>query len=1120
MGRIGDDDTGAYDMTDSATAAQIEAADPRASTWLSANAGSGKTRVLTNRVARLLLQGTEPRNILCLTYTKAAASEMQNRLFLTLGDWAMKSDEDLRKELLLLGEEPPKDLAKARTLFARAIEVPGGLRIQTIHALCASILRQFPLEGGVSPQFREMDDASRDALIVDVLDSLADTAPQVLSDVSAFYSDDSLVGLGRLVSSKADDFVITRSKADIFSAFDVPVEQTIDAILNEVFTPGDMRLLHSVGAALFQSESTNDLKDAQRLSDLPNAPTMTALLKLEKIVLTGEGAKPPFSAKIGKIPTKKGQVLPEITPLLPTFDALIQRVHDARPARVALRSAERNTALHKFAQTFLPAYAAAKRDRGVLDFDDLIRRTRDMLKGSALNWVLYRLDGQIEHILVDEAQDTSPAQWQIVNALTEQMIDDDNRERTLFVVGDKKQSIYSFQGADAEGFDKKQQEFDAQLAGSLKGRELKHSFRSSSAILSLVDQICDGLDGVGSAVQHHAYFDQKPGRVDLLPLNMPPDQIDEPEWHDPRDRPVDNDASFALGKQVAKIITRLLETETIQRKDGNFTPVQPGDIMILVQKRSTVFDRIIHACKTANLPIAGSDRLKVAGELAVRDLLACLSFLTLPEDDLSLAAALRSPLFGWSEAQLYDLAAKRPKGSSIWTELCKRRDEFSETFAILDRLRDRADFLRPYELLEEILNEYGGREKLLARLGTEAEDGIDELLNQAISFEREEVPSVTGFLTRVGSENVEVKRDADAADHLIQIMTIHGAKGLERPIVILPDTAGEARDMPGGLLTDDDGLVVLWTSKAESPANIHEAKERKKSAERAERNRLLYVAMTRAESWLIVGGAGLKNRSTDALNWHRTIRDGMEKCGAEPSPFDPGGLRLEHGNWQEPHDPMPLERSVEIAVLPEFLVQPAMSGKDVPTPISPSKLPGAKVLAGGALAEEDAKRRGRQIHLLLEHLPGQADPEVAARRLLETGPDKASAEEIPELFNQAMRNLTMHPEIFAGSALAEVDISANLPSLDGMAILGAIDRLIVSPDMVQAIDFKTNANVPNSPDETPEGLLRQMGAYLEGLEAIYPDRKIEVAILWTETCELMVLPHAIVRTALEGTTIS
>ena len=510
-------------MMDDATRAQVQAANPLSSTWLSANAGSGKTRVLTNRVARLLLRGADPRNILCLTYTKAAASEMQNRLFKTLGDWAMQSDAKLRAALEALGETPPDDLSKARTLFARAIEVPGGLRIQTIHALCSAILRQFPLEGGVSPEFRELDDVARDALIEDVLDSLAMTQPEALTDVSIFYNAESLVGLCRQVSAKADEFVITNANSDVFRYFGISPDLTVQAILDSVFFPGDLRNAVRCRQSAVSKQFFKRSEDGTTLeSALPNSPSLSALKQLESIFLTGESANP-FTAKVGKVPTKAGQKIPEIAPHLARLDDLMLRIEEARTNRISLEAAAKNAAMHRFANAFLPSYEAAKIERGVLDFDDLIRRTRDMLTGPAIRWVLYRLDGQIDHILVDEAQDTSPAQWQIVSALTDAMADDDSRERTLFVVGDKKQSIYSFQGADAESFDGKAQDFDKQLSGKLQSRELLHSFRSSTAILSLVDTVCDGLDGLGDSVQHHAYFGDKPGRIDLLPLMPPPD---------------------------------------------------------------------------------------------------------------------------------------------------------------------------------------------------------------------------------------------------------------------------------------------------------------------------------------------------------------------------------------------------------------------------------------------------------------------------------------------------------------------------------------------------------------------------------------------------------------------
>ncbi len=1104
-------------MMDEATLAQIDAAEPHLSTWLSANAGSGKTRVLTNRVARLLLRGTDPRNILCLTYTKAAASEMQNRLYATLGSWAMLEDTALRKALSELGEVPPNDLSTARTLFARAIEAPGGLRIQTIHALCSSILRRFPLEGGVSPQFRELDEPGQIELIEHVLDDLSVTENATLAAVSTFYAEESLVSLARAVSAKGDDFAQPKSEADVFEVFDVQLGLTFADILDLAFEDGDLEFLKSLSAPLRESQLVSDHKLAESLSQLPETPSISALVTLEGLFLT---TKAPFSAKIGKVPTKGGaQKLPDIIAALPRIEALMERVETARVKRVNLMAAQKTVALHRFASVFLPAYQDSKMSHGVLDFDDLIRRTRDVLSGSALSWVKYRLDGQIDHVLVDEAQDTSPAQWEIVQALTQAMADDADRTRTLFVVGDKKQSIYSFQGADADGFERRAEAFGAELAGTLRSRELLHSFRSSPAILKLVDTVSEGLPGLGQSVLHHAFYDGKPGRVDLLPLIPAPTDVEEPAWNDPVDRPVDNAPSVKLGKSIAKVIRKLLETEIIQGENGTVRPIEPGDIMILVQRRSAVFDQIIQACKSDGLPIAGSDRLKIGAELAVRDLLCLLSFLDLPEDDLSLAATLRSPMFGLSEEQLYDLASNRPPSTHLWPELRRRRSDFPDIVEILDGLRLLVDFKRPYELLEHILSECKGRENLIARLGPEAEDGIDELLSQSIAFERDNVPTLTGFLLKSKANDIEVKRDADASSDLIRVMTVHGAKGLERPIVILPDTTGTGQARSGGLVLDDGGTPMFSPSKEESPDVVQNAKDRQRQADLNERNRLLYVAMTRAESWLIVGGVEPARSSRTVMNWHQSIASGMAKLQTVECDLEPGAIRFEHGDWPAATRVRPLDGADASIELPEFLTKPADDPIKTVAVISPSKLSGAKVLGGGALDEEAALKRGRQIHLLLEHLPGQSNPEAVARRLLAHGADRADPAELPELLNQALRNLADHPGLFTETALAEVDIVGASRTLGGQ-IAGKIDRLIVTPELVQAIDFKTNVFVPNCPEDTPLGLLRQMGAYLEALEQIYPDRPVELAILWTETSELMILPHGIVRAALVDATIS
>ncbi|MEO1026055.1 MAG: double-strand break repair helicase AddA [Pseudomonadota bacterium] len=1093
-------------MTDLASKRQIFAAEPDQSTWLSANAGSGKTRVLTNRVARLLYRGVDPRNILCLTYTKAAASEMQNRLFATLGKWAMLDEDALRAALIDLGEGHIKDLNRARTLFARAIDTPGGLKIQTIHALCASILRQFPLEAGVSPHFVEMDTPQQEALLEEVLTHLASEHPSALQAVAAFYSDD----LGKLalnVAGKADEFENKRDQSEIFRAFDLVPGTTQEEIARSVVNAEDIAFLRSLIPMLRQGSKTDNTL-ADNLATLDTEPE-SAFALLQSLFLTKE-------RKIRQQqPTKNVRDHAAFAPLLGEFEAIRLRTEQGVQRTMALKAAQQTEAIQHFAQTFLPAYQDAKQRTGLLDFDDLIRHTRRLLKSQSQQWVMYRLDGKIDHILVDEAQDTSPMQWDVIEALAEEMASGEgDRPRTLFVVGDKKQSIYSFQGADAAGFDSRAERFRERLAGGqgLRPANLEYSFRSSPAILEVVDQVFNEGQIAGLGADHKAYHDTLPGRVDLWPLVPPSEKGDETPWSETGDRTVENAASFQLAQAVAEFIDQTVGNVTIPGKNGPKL-VEAGDIMVLVQRRSAIFDKIIHACKTKGLAIAGADRLKLGSELAVRDLLALLSFLALPDDSLSLAAALRSPLLGLSERDLYQLAAQRERGT-LWAALRKKQADFPNAHEMLTSLRAKVDFQRPYDLLETILTQHEGRRRLLARLGPEAEDGINELLNQALAHERNIIPSLTSFVNAAQSADVEVKRQSDTSGNMIRVMTVHGAKGLESPIVILPDTTGQQKQATG--LLNADGLPVHQMRKEDAPLKILSARNAKKDADAEERSRLLYVAMTRAEKWLIVCGVEPSKKEAN-WNWHQTVENGLKRAGAKAAKFDLGeGLRYAHGEWPDTPEKSLLETNFEPAALTFGPVAPM---PESPKHIAPSELPGAKALGGEGRSEEEAKRRGRQIHLLLEHLPIADDPYALATGLLSDGPDAAAANEIEALLQEAQRNLTAYPDIFGEDALAEVGITADLPTLNAK-MTGIIDRLVFREDSILAVDFKTNATVPATPEETPDGILRQMGAYLEGLQAIYPDTPIELAILWTSSATLMPLEHGIVRRALQETPTS
>ncbi|NUB45330.1 double-strand break repair helicase AddA [Fertoebacter nigrum] len=1109
---------------DDATERQVQAAEPAASTWLSANAGSGKTRVLTDRVARLLLDGVQPQRILCLTYTKAAASEMQNRLFRRLGEWAMLDDAALRAALLTLGMSAAPDndtLAQARRLFARAIETPGGLRIQTIHSFCATLLRRFPLEAGVSPQFTEMDDRAATLLREEIVEELADTlAPAAVQALARAYTGEDFARLSQEIAGQREGFATPLDDAASRALFGLPPGLDAHALLAEVLLGGEADLL-AQAAAILATGSTNDVKAADKLAALSlDAPDLGTQRALEGALLFGvskvEGKS--FTAKLDELATLKTR--PKLAHLQDRLNTLMRRVEQARPLRQALQAAQKTATLHAFAAAFLPVYAARKAARGWLDFDDLITRAKALLTDpSVAQWVLFRLDGGIDHILVDEAQDTSPDQWRVIELLAQEFTAGRGARdvaRTIFVVGDKKQSIYSFQGADVAAFDRMKAHFAARLgeAGQpLQDLDLLHSFRSAPLLLRLVDLTFDERRSadLGGSLRHIAFKAQMPGKVELWPLIAAGSDPEPEHWFDPVDMLPEEHHAARLGRAVAARIRQMIDAGT-QIPDPHAPPgelrfraMHAGDVLILVQRRSDIFAAIIAACKAAGLPIAGADRLKLGAELAVKDLAALLAFLATPEDDLSLAAALKSPLFGWTEAQLYTLA--QPRKGYLWQAL-RNDPSHTATVAVLQDMRDQADYLRPYDLIERMLTRHGGRQALLARLGAEAEDGIDELLSQALAYERSDVPSLTGFLGWLQTDDVEVKRQMDAAGGRIRVMTVHGAKGLEAPVVILPDTAD--RDPPErGEIFLADGVPVWKTPAPDSPALIANARDFRKAQAAAENMRLLYVAMTRAQCWLIVAAAGKLERG-DA--WHDLIRQGMVAAGAEAAD---NGLRLTEGDW--PADaPAPPAAADTLPTLPPWANSPAAEPQRPPQLLSPSDLGGAKALPGEAalLGEEAAKLRGTRLHLLLEHLPGQDAalwpgltdallPGVEGRDIL-----------LAEV--QALLAAPALASFFAPDALREVTITADIL---GHRMLGTIDRLILSPGKLLAVDYKSNALVPAQPGDVPPGLMRQMAAYAEGLRQIYPDRQVEVAILWTKTAQLMLLPCDMLGSALRSATI-
>ncbi len=1094
-----------------ATAAQVVAARPDASSWVAANAGSGKTRVLTDRVARLLLAGTEPQKILCLTYTKAAAAEMQTRLFRTLGAWAMMPEAGLRAALTELGEPgetiPADRIERARTLFARALETPGGLKIQTIHAFCDALLRRFPLEAGVSPRFAVLEDRQARALRAEILDELAASGASEIAAIAPHLSGDDLDPLLQEIGRNRAAFAVSLDRAALAAALGVDPDAP-DPGLD--LSQGERAILAAI-VEFASASGTNDRKSAASLAiALATPDTSVRQERLEAALLTGNGAKEPFTPKA--FPTKPVRnAHPE---LCLGLDAIALRVAEARGCRIAAAAFEKTCALHAFARIWLPALSARKAALGLLDFDDLVERARVLLgRPETAAWVLWRLDGGLDHILVDEAQDTSPAQWGVIEAISSEFfvgLSARDVARTIFVVGDEKQSIYSFQGADPAAFARMRGQFDRMLdamGAALARCDLLYSFRSARPILDLVDAVFAGPAGAGfgAPVRHHAFAAEAPGRVELWPYLEKPEKPENHPWDRPLDMPAPDDPVERLATSIASTIRGWLDSGRALPGHPDGRAIRAGDVLVLVQTRAAPFHAVIRALKRARVPVAGADVLRIGGELAVRDLLAALRVVATSADDLSLAALLRSPLGGFTENDLFALAHGR--NGPLWTALNRLRPAPPILGALLD-LRAQADFLRPYELLQRLLVRHSGRRNLSARLGLEAEDGIDALLDQALAYESVEPPNLTGFLEWIDRDEVAVKRRTeDEADH-VRVMTVHGAKGLEAPIVILPDTAPRQEGANPPALLDLDTGPVWRVKKDDSPLALTAAEDARRLAVAAENRRLLYVALTRARTWLIVAGAGGPLRNGDG--WHAMVGDALRGLDPDldPSPEGPivslsRGWTEEPGGFRVAAPPAP-----DLPAWARTAPPPPLPGTAI---VSPSALGGAHALPGqDGLDEADALAWGSALHALLEMLPAfpRSEWPLAAERIAPGAPPDVYAEAEAVLTEPGLARL------FGPDALAEVEISAALDALGGARMIGRIDRLVVEPDVVLAIDFKSNRTVPTVPEAVPEAILRQMGAYAAALAAIYPGRRIETAILWTRARRLMDISAPLAAAAL------
>ncbi len=1124
--------------------AQLGAVIPAENIWLSASAGTGKTQVLTARVIRLLLEkGVEPENLLCITFTKAGAAEMAERINQRLAAWVQMKGTDLALDLRAIGADATPDTIKsARKLFAKVLDSPGGgLQIMTIHGFCQSLLASFPEEAGLVPGFkpvegREQQELQREALSEMILAAEArgdDSLIQDLQSLSLNMGEDAARGFLHKCGGASDVMAgIPDDKGAVVWArgvsgvtFEGPVEAFLESELAD--NRFDRVAIESIATMnLIWRKNQPDSRGGKRATAIHNwlalTPTQRAASfdMLHSCWSSGKGE--PMIASKGYTPTD------------PTYAAIALELHEWTKSlsdQIArAHYADRLAKALLVGKAFAEQYAKSKHAAGVVDFDDMIRRTANLLNtGAMADWVRFKLDRQVDHILVDEAQDTNKAQWDIIRALSDDFYSGfgwhPERIRTIFSVGDFKQAIYGFQGTAPERYREAGETFAKRIKEAdleLQNLALSRSFRSTAPILDFVNAVIATTGGenfgIKDAIGDHYSEKGDFGLVELLSPVTPAsianemaanDNDDEENWVTTEKR--------ELARKLADYAKALIDERPWLQTQGRY--LQPGDIMFLLRTRGDLASLLVAQLHERKVPVAGIDRLRLLQPLVVQDLLAAIRFVLQPGDDLSLACLLVSPLIGWGQDRLLKHGYRGAAKKTLWQHL-REQPEIAAELAPLHEMLGIADFTTVYHFLEQILSgENKGRRKFAARLGPESLVPMEEMLGAAMQFEQQQGGGLQAFLAWFDRGDIEIKRDGESGANEVRVMTVHGAKGLQSPVVILADTTSDPSQKPdrSAEIIMDEGkrTPLLPIRKSEQSGRLAEICEMQKERESQEHKRLLYVAMTRAEERLVMGGSlgpRCKGVAPEA-SWYAALRNGMEALGCEWQGDARFGQVMRHvgGEGVGAVAPATFEAAklsaADKPAVPYWLFKPAPDEGRPPRPLVPSRLEDDDYGdAPAALAMRAAAERGKLIHALFERVTDAASLHAAERWLERNVTDPAvDKARILSDVRGVIANSDWQ-DFFGPNARAEVPLAAVVGET---VISGRIDRLVVEPGFVRILDFKTGRGVPADENGVAVPYLRQMAHYVAALQTIFPGARVEASLLFTYAPKLITLPDAI-----------
>ncbi|MEP7240257.1 MAG: double-strand break repair helicase AddA [Devosia sp.] len=1130
-------------MPEAIIRAQRDASNPQGSVWVTANAGSGKTYVLTSRVLRLLLSGVAPEEILCLTYTRAAAAEMRGRLAERLAQWAVADVDVLRDDLVGLEGSPPTAamLLRARTLFAQALETPGGLKIQTIHAFCESVLHRFPKEAGVPFDFTVVEDFERDGMLQEAREQViaagirgssgeATAVETLFGLLSDFQIETAIVeALGRQRTLRAVLADVPHAKRELRRLTGDP--PSVDVVREAIaagytLTVADHEAVFGVMPPDPDGEGFQD--KLARIN--PAHPDLDALYDA---YLTQQ-----FTARKALLKKAIASLIPDIAERLAEEAFRLERAH-AEQVRAELVA--RSEAMLDIVAVIASHYERAKRARSLLDFDDLVERLSRLLENDAQGaWVRYKLDARIGHILVDEGQDTNPPQWEVINSLIAEFFHGESaveRPRTLFVVGDQKQSIFSFQGADPEVFVDlgRQVLFTARAVNFAIARVPLHfSFRTLPEILKAVDQVFAQPKlraGVLDPEMGHETARADSGGVVTLwpPIKEVDDEADADNW--PTQPPLvqTKSAPRRVAERMAREIRGWIDNGRPLQSRGR--AVTADDILILVQVRSVLFHEIIRALIREGVPTPGADRLRVTTHIGTLDLMALGDVLSNSADDLQLAALLRSPLFDVSEDELFALAQPRAEGVRLWDAMkAAVAPSVQAAYTQLSAWKGRLDFGRPFNFYSDVLYRQGGLKKFRSRFGSEIDDVMTEFLELALAHEQAAQPSLQGFLAELRSRDVTIKRELAELGAGVRVMTVHGAKGLEAPIVILADaaTTEEGRDRRAIFMQARPPLFIHASSKAMHVAETMEHRAIAEEAQKAEYWRKLYVAMTRAEDELYVTGYLSKARDGEE-SWYEAIVQSLGPDAAVVRDADGVETALIYPRMRAVPQPTDRPDASAAAVPPLVLapLPPYRLRRIVRPSSATAEAERALETIGERLADprdpEAARKEGIVLHALLHHLTRIAPTErravgaSAVAIMLPGDPERQAS-----LLARAL-SILARPDLawmFGDGSRGEVPMLAQgHQGTAPITLVGRIDRLVVEPGRVVIVDFKSDAAAPAVASGVPAAHRTQLGLYALVAGQLFPGHRVEAGILWTELESFMNLPSSALPEAVAGFTL-